>query len=634
VGPICVACIRVTVDTPEYVTYPWAQEPFLPDQALVTVKLPNGEFRGFTAMGTSYLMIESRNLSDIIFPPKHIGLRARTPTYYTHDLEAVWYDPEFDIIRGWVHIELGTGDGTQSFYIGEIAYTESNDTGYTWKPNSFLLNRDVVIRSASPYHKTAAQILASGTKNAGTGAHWVVEKDEYLYIYWVDFWAELPDGSNKTGRCVARALKSSGGRPGTWLKYYRGSFSEPGIKGKCSSLIGMGGTAVFRVPQFTSANHDYLFAYPAGVPGSGAVSLDAKTWYPLFGHVVPQMLSIQAGISNTAVYGTGYFSVIADENDKMWLYGLYRNPIDNPDGQRNIVRWPLTFSIVSSGTCFSRVGLTRWRLRSDPLVTQITWYPTDGAIWAPDEEILGYVTSCFGRRLTRLVICTLGTKYFIGLESECNSTARAPDGSSTRPVFAGGLGTMITTDPALVTPTDVANLVPLYRCFHPTRKIFDASAGRVCQEPFVAQKLLGYVMPSNYDNALFSVGSSSDPFYDPTYDQTTGELLANPDSADKSSSPSSTGGANGMSPAIVGAICAVVGVGLVMGTVVAVARRNRRSRIAPEELHGMEPRPASRSWIDMSHSQVSRIHIPAPPESGQSPPSVSLVIGSDRDLRT
>jgi len=57
---------------------------------------------------------------------------------------------------------------------------------------------------------------------------------EWLYCYYTDL-SQL-DGRPNT-ICMARCSLASGGRPGSWQKFYEGGFSEPGLNGKDSSIV-------------------------------------------------------------------------------------------------------------------------------------------------------------------------------------------------------------------------------------------------------------------------------------------------------------------------------------------------------------------------------------------------------------
>ena len=82
--------------------------------------------------------------------------------------------------------------------------------------------------------------------------------DGFIYIYYLDWGRPLSPGADEIH--LARSPVSSDGAPGSWYKYFQGSFDEPGIDGNSDPVI--------RGPSST--------AFWAGFPSvSYNVSLDA-----------------------------------------------------------------------------------------------------------------------------------------------------------------------------------------------------------------------------------------------------------------------------------------------------------------------------------------------------------------------
>ena len=61
------------------------------------------------------------------------------------------------------------------------------------------------------------------------GDQHVIKVGSYFYMYFVAAWDSFKIH-------LARSLVTDGGRPGTWWKYYNGSFSQPGLGGESSAL--------------------------------------------------------------------------------------------------------------------------------------------------------------------------------------------------------------------------------------------------------------------------------------------------------------------------------------------------------------------------------------------------------------
>lgn len=130
---------------------------------------------------------------------------------------------------------------------------------------------------------------------------------------------------------LARSPVSSGGKPGTWMKYYNGAFSEPGIRGQ-STGIGAGnltGTAVNRVSVLAGA----LVAVGGGSP-TMSFSPDGLSWYKM---TMPLVYQEEFQWNRTiakwdlVAYPTLVSEVGGDLNSEFYLYYTYLEPRDTFD---------------------------------------------------------------------------------------------------------------------------------------------------------------------------------------------------------------------------------------------------------------------------------------------------------------
>ena len=126
------------------------------------------------------------------------------------------------VIRGIYHAENCHAENDVPIGVcppGEIkhkalAYAESRDGGKTFiKPN----------------YPNNLIIYPDKTEWQGNGDFGMIQIGDYYYIYFM-----LTDWS---GIGVARAPINGNGKPGTWTKYYQGSFSQPGIGGRADKKI-------------------------------------------------------------------------------------------------------------------------------------------------------------------------------------------------------------------------------------------------------------------------------------------------------------------------------------------------------------------------------------------------------------
>jgi hypothetical protein len=130
-------------------------------------------------------------------------------------LNSTWTDPSNpSFVRGWYHAESGCDPAGNRKSIG---YAESYDGGLTFTKPDYPNNQ--VITAPARFTDPAQ----------GEGDQHVIRVGNYFYMYFVACW--------DTFRIhLARSLVTDGGRPGTWWKYYNGSFSQPGLGGESTAI--------------------------------------------------------------------------------------------------------------------------------------------------------------------------------------------------------------------------------------------------------------------------------------------------------------------------------------------------------------------------------------------------------------
>jgi len=499
---------------------------YYPDQAFVATRLANGDFLGYSALGGTDIIVMGPKLTDRVFI--NVNIKPDAPNYYTHVMEAAWYDQDADLVRGWVHIETNTCGG--GMFHGEIYYVESDDHGLTFHPERCrydpprpyrncsmkadfgknVSSPDWTHTSPGPYFKTPAQIADTRTTNTGTGAHYGVLVGDYYHIYYTEYWAEyIEQGrvSNRHGICLTRAHKSTGGVPGSFKKYYRGRFSEDGVNGKCSPIANISGSAVTAVPMSNTGEWVYA-SVPPNWAGFMSVSLDGINFDRLNGPLLPSFMVRPGQPANQ--WFMGYLSIVVDENDQPYLYAM---AILSDTGIRNIIRYPLTYHKASNpSVCGGRITLTRFKSRTSSDVA-VQFQPKEPSKYITMGGV-AFLSTCAANTNIKLVECFIRTSrlHFLAQEAECARDASAPDGTN---------HTMITKGTAGYAKVQYqSGLVALWRCWFPRQRHFDVltspgSAGHPCEaNGGVEQKLLGYAMPLGSSAATFSAGRS---FYDPAW---------------------------------------------------------------------------------------------------------------------
>jgi hypothetical protein len=113
-------------------------------------------------------------------------------------------------------------------FYAEEGLARSKDNGVTWA------REGAIVSGADPLPTTKPLSLANGVPEGSA----IVAKDGFIYTFFAYFpTAGAPDYGPPTIQ-EARAPTSSDGAPGTWTKFYKGSFgSQPGLGGLGSSVI-------------------------------------------------------------------------------------------------------------------------------------------------------------------------------------------------------------------------------------------------------------------------------------------------------------------------------------------------------------------------------------------------------------
>jgi hypothetical protein len=218
----CMECIQIRVGLPRVVRGP---SPGIPDCSFSEVQLSDGTFRGFSASGTTYA-IDGANPVDMggqAVPVLRPGPRGSfdASTASIHQIER-----SGNGLLGWVHCE--TGDAAQQG-LWSIALAQSDDNGMTWtKLGQIIASNDVV---------TPGKVTGEGNPSVING------EDGYYYAY--------VRRTHPAGLIVARAPIEAPG-PGHWMKYFNGTWSEPGLGGNATKLNNKaGGLARWMTPGQT-----------------------------------------------------------------------------------------------------------------------------------------------------------------------------------------------------------------------------------------------------------------------------------------------------------------------------------------------------------------------------------------------
>ncbi|MCS0603541.1 RICIN domain-containing protein [Streptomyces sp. LP11] len=170
------------------------------------------------------------------------------------DLMGVWVDPDTGDWIGLVHNEFTPDPFGDGLHYDAIDYAVSTDQGHTWDIKDHVLT--------SPYSTRRGDTGTFGHETYyygdGDPRLFVDTASGYFYVYYnsrVIPKGGVPGGWTDGSRAhVARAPMSAKMAPGSWRKWYDGSWSQPGLGGLESNMepVDAGHTT-----GYTSVAHDY-----------------------------------------------------------------------------------------------------------------------------------------------------------------------------------------------------------------------------------------------------------------------------------------------------------------------------------------------------------------------------------------
>ena len=220
----------------------------------------------------------------------------------------LWIDPDNNEFYCFVHNETGWdayGTGYSAFgpATGEpdfrhIGLMTSTNEGRTWDFKGWIITSQYPswttrYRPEDVKGGQSSEIIYLG---AGDFSMFVNHKDGYMYIFYTQVRYNMATRKGAGSSIyIARSPIASKGLPGTWKKYFGGSFSQPGNMGKESPVL----EGVF---QGFVAYNDYLKSYMMSAGGTGgchiSFSPDLLRW------TKPQLLAPGKADLSKAAYFT------------------------------------------------------------------------------------------------------------------------------------------------------------------------------------------------------------------------------------------------------------------------------------------------------------------------------------------
>jgi hypothetical protein len=215
---------------------------YFPDEPISVIS--RSPLRFLMVVGNRTMLMEGPSFEKAR-PVKAVLEPSNSPGAYDEHyagISSVFIDKGRKEVLGFFHAEKPTGgknkEGTSRFY-ATIGLAVSTDGGRSFKKIGPILTG----RPEDPEWKGTAQGNADVSVCLDHTGQW-------LYAYYTEHSRRDP----ATGKarsvitCMARSKVTDGGRPGTWKKYYKGSFEEPGLGGKDSEVANCWAPHVTYIP--------------------------------------------------------------------------------------------------------------------------------------------------------------------------------------------------------------------------------------------------------------------------------------------------------------------------------------------------------------------------------------------------
>ena len=490
VEAVCEDCLIFQAEAPVPLLWTGGSVPLhVPDNLFVTLKFSD-HFRGYVAGNKhTYTFQPDSNLLNLnqhtfnpsaIISPGALGSFDECGTW----LQGAEIVDGANKVAGWYHAEMGnrcngavpSGD----IHIKSIAYAESNDGGSSFSklnyPNNQILTGHIDQLSDQE---------GSATRTVGVGDHSIVKKGEYYYLFFMNAYTA------RSG--VARATVASGGKPGSWTKWYNGSFSQPGIGGRDSDLgILLAGVSYnTKINQFVGLTYEKPLEPDTDAGFKVAISEDGISWTILDAPLVPGGTRwAQSNMPSINGYSQ-YQTIIGPDGSKNWtdtfyVYYVYVRPGDYWTQRfmlRSEVKMKEYFSPISTPKASTSLYRYFSPSRGKHWVTSELAVP-DETVWDFEREgNLGYVFNLEGAGMVKLNDC-----FFENPETgEDNYLVSVGESCATGSTTLRTIGWIY--NPGLAQPN---NTHAIYRCYNLTNRSHFVSTNQNCEGSQV-EGLLGYV---------------------------------------------------------------------------------------------------------------------------------------------
>lgn len=310
---------------------------YTPDEHMSFLRQPDGTFKLWASGGGTYGTY-------LFSTPDFLSLGTPTQVFLPAGAGTTAFDADYAgpgsvfpasngsdllmIYHGENHLYSGVDYPGTPFYAG-IGLARSTDGGLTWQ------HQGEIISGHDPQQPTQEPT------GAGALTPTAIVANGYIYV----IFRELDQQSNVSGYAIARSLVGSDGAPGSWQKYYQGSFSMPGLGGAFTALnlvldpsvpgdqrqpnvsfnrflnkyvmaiVGNGGIYILTSPDLLNWSTGQL-VLPAPVPDSTiSTSAGPHNWYPTL--ISPSESSDQSTAQTGYLY---YAKFLGDGTANHFMY--------------------------------------------------------------------------------------------------------------------------------------------------------------------------------------------------------------------------------------------------------------------------------------------------------------------------
>jgi hypothetical protein len=457
---ICVSCINIRVGRPLLDRGPVSDEL---DNPFNEIQLSNGDRRGFSANASTYA-IEGPDPWSMGWPRTLVLSHGPQGSY---DFCGRWMNSTDNVgswVNGFIHAETDCNYSAGQTH-KSMAFAVSGDQGLSW-----VVEGQIITGMDSP---TQGKVTGEGDCTVVNG------QDGYYYAYCLR--------NSDYNTIVARAPVSNP-YPGSWTKYYNGSWSQPGLGGNATPLGSLGTSFGMSTGYWTDTNNVVVYGVDASAGGLIiSFSPDKTSFTTLAVPVIPL-----DGDNWNRPQPTELIAYPSLMN-----YGNVNNQISSP--------YLLAYVYLQPNETFSQRYLVfrdiyMW-LSPSPVTPQVgialaRWYNASVKDrWSTTAPVPGdFSTYVYEGTFGYLMTAPDPTQPTTKLEDCVSYWPGHPDHLFTYDGWCVSAGYTRLRTAGWVYQNSLPNTVPLYRCYSSTLNNHFASNRSDCEGLGTMEYLLGYAL--------------------------------------------------------------------------------------------------------------------------------------------